>query len=704
MIDTSFPDRNPPPEHTSDRFQNREHSSTIDQFVTTDPNRPQHLQRYPRPTASPSFNQHQPHHSSTLSPHIQTSGGAAHLPPMYQTHHQSRLQAHHASLCVVQGQQPQPPQQAQYHAGHLQQQQQQQPLPPPPPYPQQSAQQQHQQQHTQHQQQHGMQRGANQGFSIPRTVSTPTWMSSANPAVHMHSHPSSINAAVATAATAATAGPSAPSSSSSSGSLLSYWDQGATSDSELTMTSAMTPGDAHHHSMSEMPSSGGAHHRYASTASLPAISPTGMASGAHSSSSHVSSAGSSYAYMAVGGSDYHAYGVRPASMSMSATQPQQYGYHSTHQHAPSSGMTGGLAYSSSVSTPLPSSGLMYASSNSSASLGAAANYDSYAQPSLSSQYVSYLPPALHDSRFYPLNPFEIKHRRRTTKTQFRVLESTFREIPKPNATLRKQISAQLDMPVRAVQIWFQNRRAKAKAMEKKRQDASGGVAQSGGGGGNTSSSSGDVGSGVAAERGRVQSGGMAGGSHAYGEAGEHKYEDLRSAGQQTDLPFGHSMLRPGSRSMDLPPLRMGMDHLRGDSYATATTSASSTPSTASTARPIDASRDRDRKLGSSLTSSMAIHPSSTFNIVGGAGQAEYPDEQAGVHRGAIAHHTALPGPAILAGATGEDIQHATGASLLSAGMPSTSSDRPSSRMSTLPPPTLPSPSSRSFTDDHSIRF
>ncbi len=106
-------------------------------------------------------------------------------------------------------------------------------------------------------------------------------------------------------------------------------------------------------------------------------------------------------------------------------------------------------------------------------MGAGSSYDAYPQAFSSSnhsQYVSYLPPALsHDSRFYPLNPFEIKHRRRTTKTQFRVLESTFREIPKPNAALRKQISAQLDMPIRAVQIWFQNRRAKAKAMEKKRQ-------------------------------------------------------------------------------------------------------------------------------------------------------------------------------------------------------------------------------------------
>ncbi|KAN0064652.1 hypothetical protein ACQY0O_002282 [Thecaphora frezii] len=70
-------------------------------------------------------------------------------------------------------------------------------------------------------------------------------------------------------------------------------------------------------------------------------------------------------------------------------------------------------------------------------------------------------------RSHYFNPFEVKHRRRTTKSQFHVLEGTFQEIPKPNAALRKALSVQLDMPPRAVQIWFQNRRAKAKALAKK---------------------------------------------------------------------------------------------------------------------------------------------------------------------------------------------------------------------------------------------
>jgi hypothetical protein len=51
--------------------------------------------------------------------------------------------------------------------------------------------------------------------------------------------------------------------------------------------------------------------------------------------------------------------------------------------------------------------------------------------------------------------------------QFKVLETTFKENPKPNASTRKQLSQELEMSVRAVQIWFQNRRAKAKSVARK---------------------------------------------------------------------------------------------------------------------------------------------------------------------------------------------------------------------------------------------
>lgn len=65
------------------------------------------------------------------------------------------------------------------------------------------------------------------------------------------------------------------------------------------------------------------------------------------------------------------------------------------------------------------------------------------------------------------NPFEIKHRRRTSRAQLKVLERSFEENPKPNATVRRILAQQLDMTPRGVQIWFQNRRAKAKLQKRK---------------------------------------------------------------------------------------------------------------------------------------------------------------------------------------------------------------------------------------------
>ncbi|KAI7850693.1 homeobox domain-containing protein, partial [Circinella umbellata] len=60
------------------------------------------------------------------------------------------------------------------------------------------------------------------------------------------------------------------------------------------------------------------------------------------------------------------------------------------------------------------------------------------------------------------NPFEVKHRRRTSRAQFKVLEKTFHENPKPNAHKRRSLAQKLGMTPRGVQVWFQNRRAKAK--------------------------------------------------------------------------------------------------------------------------------------------------------------------------------------------------------------------------------------------------
>ncbi|CAJ0828974.1 9362_t:CDS:10 [Entrophospora sp. SA101] len=60
------------------------------------------------------------------------------------------------------------------------------------------------------------------------------------------------------------------------------------------------------------------------------------------------------------------------------------------------------------------------------------------------------------------NPFEVKHRRRTSRQQLKVLEKAFNENPKPHAAVRQALAQKLSMTPRGVQVWFQNRRAKAK--------------------------------------------------------------------------------------------------------------------------------------------------------------------------------------------------------------------------------------------------
>ncbi|KAJ3085335.1 Bromodomain and WD repeat-containing protein 3 [Quaeritorhiza haematococci] len=84
------------------------------------------------------------------------------------------------------------------------------------------------------------------------------------------------------------------------------------------------------------------------------------------------------------------------------------------------------------------------------------------------------------------NPFEVKHRRKTSKTQFKVLEEAFNNNPKPTGATRRQIASQINMTPREVQIWFQNRRAKA-AKQKQQQENAGGSSSSGEGGSESSS-------------------------------------------------------------------------------------------------------------------------------------------------------------------------------------------------------------------------
>lgn len=55
------------------------------------------------------------------------------------------------------------------------------------------------------------------------------------------------------------------------------------------------------------------------------------------------------------------------------------------------------------------------------------------------------------------NPYEVKHRKRTSRAQLTVLEATFKQNNKPSSAVKKSLAAQLDMPIRNVQVWFQNR-------------------------------------------------------------------------------------------------------------------------------------------------------------------------------------------------------------------------------------------------------
>lgn len=58
------------------------------------------------------------------------------------------------------------------------------------------------------------------------------------------------------------------------------------------------------------------------------------------------------------------------------------------------------------------------------------------------------------------NPFEVKHRKRTTKDQQVILENYYSFEEKPDCDSRRSLASKLAMTPRAVQVWFQNRRAK----------------------------------------------------------------------------------------------------------------------------------------------------------------------------------------------------------------------------------------------------
>ncbi|CEP17089.1 hypothetical protein [Parasitella parasitica] len=60
-----------------------------------------------------------------------------------------------------------------------------------------------------------------------------------------------------------------------------------------------------------------------------------------------------------------------------------------------------------------------------------------------------------------------KKRTRVTPSQLSVLEETFSVSATPDSKMRKQLAFKLQMPERSIQIWFQNRRAKVKMLQRR---------------------------------------------------------------------------------------------------------------------------------------------------------------------------------------------------------------------------------------------
>lgn len=63
---------------------------------------------------------------------------------------------------------------------------------------------------------------------------------------------------------------------------------------------------------------------------------------------------------------------------------------------------------------------------------------------------------------YPPPYRQVKRRRRLTEEETNILNNIFENVQKPDAATRAQLAQKLNMSSRAIQVWFQNRRAKVK--------------------------------------------------------------------------------------------------------------------------------------------------------------------------------------------------------------------------------------------------
>lgn len=118
-----------------------------------------------------------------------------------------------------------------------------------------------------------------------------------------------------------------------------------------------------------------------------------------------------------------------------------------NSESPSTSASGSSAtpssHGGSSGTPGSGSNGREASTSTSASSGSSSQQ---AQPPVSPGQVGDFSQTFYD-------PFRIKHRRRTSPPQLRVLEYHFDRNPKPDVSLRRALSEQLDMTPREVQVW-----------------------------------------------------------------------------------------------------------------------------------------------------------------------------------------------------------------------------------------------------------
>ncbi|KAJ3394233.1 hypothetical protein HDU92_007091 [Lobulomyces angularis] len=70
-----------------------------------------------------------------------------------------------------------------------------------------------------------------------------------------------------------------------------------------------------------------------------------------------------------------------------------------------------------------------------------------------------------------------KKRTRASPDQLAILEDTFLQNTSPNAKMREMLAEKLSMNERSIQIWFQNRRAKVKLLQKRAQSTNGATNQ-----------------------------------------------------------------------------------------------------------------------------------------------------------------------------------------------------------------------------------